>query len=117
MIGVLQREYMIDVRWEPRHDDVPPHSTTTFCQCGKAWSRPFVSVSTSTTRWAMTTALISDRCCSTCLPTPTLHRRSASLDDIFEEMNYRREGRVGSLRTRFWKLSGEKEDKGYKRNT
>jgi len=35
---------------------------------------------------------------------------------FLEEEDYRHEERVMSSGTRFWKLSGEREDKGYKEN-
>jgi len=36
---------------------------------------------------------------------------------FLEKKDHQHEGRVVSSRTRFWELSGEREDEGYKGNT
>ena len=102
----------IETQWR-----TPPHPTTTFSQWCKTWPRPSMPMSTFVVWWVATAAPLIDGCSSTCPPTPHLIDAPQAQTVFLEEEDHRCEGRVASLRTRFRKLSGGREDEGYKRNT
>ena len=95
----------------------PPHPTTTFNQRRKAWPRPSTPASTSAIWWAATAAPLTSGCSST-YPLRSHPIDALRVQTVFlEEEAPRRERRVTSSRTKFWKLSGGREDEGYKGNT
>ena len=105
------------VAGELGHGSVHHHTRPQHSIRRKAWPRPFVLASTSAAWWVATTT---PRLMGVVLrvplrPHPIDAPRAQTV--FLEEDDHRHEERVASSRMRFRKLSGGREDEGYKGNT
>ena len=114
------REKNINATWRTGklgHDDATTPDYSIYSQRRNAWPKPSAPTSTSVAWWAVMIIPLTGGCNSECPPMPAPDQCSTIKMMFLEEEDHQCEERVASLRTRFWKLSSEREDEGDKRNT